>query len=160
MQQTRRLFSIALCALLFSLPSTGAASEEATVRDFYDKLLNVKNPNLEQDAANLLADDWRSIGNYSGKNKDRETFVKGVRAYGQLIPNLSWNIQQVHQDGDTYIVRSRVMGTPNDVFFGVDPGGGSFDIMTIDIHTLTNGKISQSYHIEDWAGALHQLRAK
>ena len=36
----------------------------------------------------------------------------------------------------------------------------SFDILTIDIHHIQNGKIVQTYHVEDWAGALQQLKAK
>lgn len=39
-------------------------------------------------------------------------------------------------------------------FFGVDGQGRSFDIMTIDIHQLEDGKIAKTWHIEDWAGAL------
>ena len=32
--------------------------------------------------------------------------------------------------------------------------------MSIDIHTVENGKIVTSYHIEDWAGAIRQLKGK
>lgn len=32
--------------------------------------------------------------------------------------------------------------------------------MAIDIRTVKNGKIVQTYHVEDWAGALRQLKAK
>ena len=56
------------------------------------------------------------------------------------------------------IVRSRASGTPQGPFFGVDGKGKSFTILAIDIHTLQNGKISKSYHVEDWAGAIAQLR--
>ena len=63
----------------------------------------------------------------------------------------------MHQDGDTFVVRSRATGTPVAPFFGVDGQGRSFDIMTIDIHELEDGKIVRTYHVEDWAGALQQL---
>ena len=66
----------------------------------------------------------------------------------------------MHQDGETVIVRSRATGTPKGPFFGVDGQGRSFDIMAIDIHTVENGKITRSYHVEDWAGALRQLSGK
>ncbi|MGH6962005.1 MAG: ester cyclase [Dongiaceae bacterium] len=62
------------------------------------------------------------------------------------------------RDGNRYVVRGRATGTPVKPFFGVDAGGRSFDIMSIDIHTVENGKIVRSYHVEDWAGALRQLR--
>lgn len=44
--------------------------------------------------------------------------------------------------------------------FGIPPSGKSVDIMSIDIHTVENGMIVRSYHIEDWASAMRQLRAK
>jgi hypothetical protein len=35
---------------------------------------------------------------------------------------------------------------------GIDPATcDSFDIMTIDIHTVEDGKIATTYHIEEWA---------
>lgn len=58
------------------------------------------------------------------------------------------------------IVRSRATGTPVAPFLGVDGQGRSFDIMTIDIHELEEGKIVRSHHVEDWAGALQQLSGR
>jgi hypothetical protein len=31
--------------------------------------------------------------------------------------------------------------------------------MAIDTQTITDGKIARTYHLEDWLGALGQLRA-
>jgi len=64
------------------------------------------------------------------------------------------------QDGNKIVVRSRATGTPKGPLFGVDGKGKGFDILTIDIHTVENGKITRSYHVEDWAGALQQLKGK
>ena len=43
---------------------------------------------------------------------------------------------------------------------GVPQGGKSFKLMSIDIHTVESGKITRSYHVEDWVGATRQLSAK
>lgn len=51
-------------------------------------------------------------------------------------------------------------GAPTKTFFGVEPSGKSFEIMTIDIHTVENGRITKSYHVEEWAKAIQQLSAK
>jgi hypothetical protein len=32
--------------------------------------------------------------------------------------------------------------------------------MAIDIHEISDGKIVQSFHVEDWAGALQQLSGR
>jgi hypothetical protein len=35
--------------------------------------------------------------------------------------------------------------------------GKAFSIMSIDIHTIRDGRIQTTFHLEDWAGALRQL---
>ncbi|MCH9673628.1 MAG: ester cyclase, partial [Gammaproteobacteria bacterium] len=104
--------------------------------------------------------DWESVGNYSGKNKSREAFLGQMGGFAKLIPNLKWAVQTMHRDGDTVTVRSRATGTPTGPLFGVDGQGRSFDIMAIDMHVLKHGKITRSYHVEDWAGALRQLSGR
>lgn len=42
----------------------------------------------------------------------------------------------------------------------VDGKGKSFEIMTVDIHTVEGDKIVRTYHVEDWAGRLRQLSGK
>ena len=64
------------------------------------------------------------------------------------------------QDGNRFVVRSRATGTPVGPMFGVDGQGRGFDILAIDIHTVEDGKIVRSYHVEDWATALRQLSGK
>ena len=62
--------------------------------------------------------------------------------------------------GDRIIVRSEASGTPAGEFFGVPHSGRSFKIMTIDIHTVKDGKLVVAHHVEDWASALRQLAGK
>jgi predicted ester cyclase len=77
--------------------------------------------------------------------------------FAQLLPDLNWAIEAMHQDGNFVVVRSRATGTPAGPLFGVDGEGRSFEMMTIDIHELEGGKIIRTHHVEDWAGALQQL---
>ena len=151
-------FRTTLAAASLAIMSTAAAADDkATVQTFYDLL---SNPGSEELAASFLevtAEDWESIGNYSGENETREEFVGQMGFFAQLIPDLDWSVQAMHQDGDFVTVRSRATGTPTGPFFGVDGEGRSFDILTIDIHELDDGVIVRTYHVEDWAGALQQL---
>jgi predicted ester cyclase len=50
--------------------------------------------------------------------------------------------------------------TPAGDLFGVPHTGKSFRMMAIDIQTVKDGKISKTYHMENWPSALGQLRAK
>ena len=80
--------------------------------------------------------------------------------FHQLIPDLTWSIEEVLQAGNRYVVRGKATGTPKGPLFGVDGKGKSFTILSIDIHEVKDGRIVTSYHVEDWAGALQQLAAK
>lgn len=144
-------------AALATLATAAFANDKATVTTFYDLL---SNPGSAEHVAAFEAatsEEWISTGDYSGINKTREAFLGQMGGFAQLMPDLNWAIQDIHQDGDTFVVRSRATGTPVAPFFGVDGEGRSFDIMTIDIHELENGVIARTYHVEDWAGALQQL---
>lgn len=152
-----------LAAALMSvaaLTSAALANDKATVQTFYDFL---SNPGSKSHAkvfqANVSAD-WQSVGNYSGKNKTAGKFVGQLGFFAKLIPDLKWKVEEMIQSGDRVIVRGRASGTPKGPLFGVDGKGKSFTIMSIDIHTLKDGKIVKTYHVEDWAGALAQLKGK
>ena len=78
--------------------------------------------------------------------------------FWKLIPDLKWEIQEILQDGNKFVVRSIGTGTPNGDFMGLPTDGTkSFKIMTIDIHQVEDNVIKNIYHVEDWATAMGQL---
>lgn len=156
------LKSAALALALVALPLSGAALADGkqTVQTFYDFL---SNPASEDHAAKfktVIADDWQSIGDYSGKSKSGDELVGQMGGFAKLIPDLNWAVEEMIQSENRVVVRGRATGTPTGPLFGVDGKGKSFEIMSVDIHTIEDGKITRTYHVEDWAGALRQLRAQ
>ncbi|WP_281992712.1 ester cyclase [Sulfitobacter geojensis] len=153
----KTLFASATLATL----ATGAfADDTETVNTFYDMLSNPGSQSHVAAFVGATSEDWISVGGYSGNDKTRDAFIGQVGGFGQLMPDLKWAVQDMHQDENFVTVRSRATGTPVAPFFGVDGEGRSFDIMTIDIHQLENGEIVKTWHVEDWAGALQQLSGK
>ncbi len=150
----KTLFAAAAVA---TLGTAAFADDTTTVTSFYELLSNPSSQTHVAAFKDNTAEAWTSVGNYSGKDKTRDAFIGQVGGFGQLIPDLNWAVQDIHQAGDFVTVRSRATGTPVAPLFGVDGQGRSFDIMTIDIHQLKDGKITRSWHVEDWAGALQQL---
>ncbi|MFC5586124.1 ester cyclase [Nitratireductor kimnyeongensis] len=150
-----------IASAALAMAATGAfADDTASVTAFYDLL---SNPGSAEEIAAFqaaTADTWESVGDYSGATKSRDAFLGQMGGFGQLIPDLNWQIEAMHQDGNFVTVRSRATGTPVAQFFGVDGQGRSFDIMTIDIHEMQDGVIARSWHVEDWAGALRQLSSR
>ena len=145
----------------------GAAQAQVMTQDqarkqvapFYEMLNAPATKDLKALAEQALAPDWKS---YSGETdfKGRDAFVAQAGGFGKLIPDLRWDIKDVLVDGNRIIVRSEASGTPVGPLFGVAPSGKSFKIMTIDIHTIKDGKAVAAHHVEDWAGAIRQLSAK
>ena len=140
--------------------SSALAGDTDNVQVFYDLLSNPGSQDVAESFKDVTSDSWVSIGDYSGAEKSRDAFLGQVGGFAKLIPDLNWDVQAMHQDGNVITVRSRATGTPVAPLFGVDGEGRSFDIMTIDIHELEDGRIVRTYHIEDWAGALQQLSGK
>ena len=126
------------------------------VAPFYEMLNQPAGKDLKALAEQVLAPDWKS---YSSETefKTREAFVAQVTGFGKVIPDLTWVIKDVLVDGDRIVVRSEASGTPVGPLFGVVPSGKTFKIMTIDIHTIKDGKAVAAHHVEDWAGAIRQL---
>ena len=159
--KTLKLVMVMTVLLIGSMANSVMANEKIVVQAFYDFL---SNPASEEHAAAFKAatdENWQSIGDYSGTNKKRDQFIGQVSGFfAKLMPDLNWEVQEMIQEGNTVVVRSRATGTPKGPLFGVDGKGKGFDILTIDIHTVENGKIVSSYHVEDWAGALQQLKAQ
>ena len=63
--------------------------------------------------------------------------------------------------GNQVVVRGEGSGTPAGDFMGVPHSGKSFSVLSIDIHTIENGKmVGKTYHVEDWLGATRQLRTQ
>ncbi len=157
----KAIIAVAVAALTTAstIGETLAGSTD-TVQKFYDLLSNPGSQDTADAFTAATDDNWESVGDYSGNNKSREAFLGQMGGFAKLIPDLNWAVQEMHVDGNFVTVRSRATGTPVAPFFGVDGEGRSFEIMTIDIHELKEGKIVRSYHVEDWAGALQQLSGK
>lgn len=127
------------------------------VAPFYESLNQPATRDVRKLVESVAAADWRS---YAGEtvSKSREEFIAQVIGFGKAIPDLAWEIKEVFSDGDRVIVRSEAKGTPAGDFMGVPHGGRKFSVMTVDVHTVLGGKLVRAHHVEDWAGAIRQLR--
>lgn len=88
---------------------------------------------------------------------DRPTAIQHLRQRLATVPGIQVEIKEVIAAGDRIIVRGEERGTPLAPFLGIQPSGRSFQVMTIDIHDISEGKIARTRHIENWALAIRQL---
>jgi steroid delta-isomerase-like uncharacterized protein len=154
---------VGLAGLLAAFLASSAGAQTLTVEKaraivapFYEAL----NRPVGKDPIKLIeqatAPDWMTCGG-DDACIPREKFIGGFMGRGAALPDLKWEIKEVLVAGDRIIVRGEASGTPPGPFMGVPASGKSFKIMSIDVHTIEDGKIKRSYHVEDWAGAMRQL---
>ncbi|MDV7338369.1 ester cyclase [Terasakiella sp. A23] len=164
MKKLTQFFLLPAFALAFSISAAQAdtlskAEAQELVQPFYDMLS--RKATAGEASASLHAD-WISYYSADGYKTLDQTMGFLTGPLVQMVPDLNWEIKSVSVTTDNEIVvRGEATGTPvGKAFFGQPVSGKSFKIMSIDIHTVKDGKISKSYHIEDWAGALKQLAGK
>lgn len=149
--------------------NTTPASKAATVNPdlaiinaFYTLLSNqdVDAAVLKTHAAPTVDLNWNASPTPLG-GQGLDGFAQTFASYHQAIPNMKWTPKSIRRSGHTYTVRSIGSGTPVFDFLGIGAEwvpGNSFSIMTIDIHTVRDGKIVRTFHVEDWREAMRQLK--
>jgi predicted ester cyclase len=56
-------------------------------------------------------------------------------------------------------VRASIVGTQRGDLFGVPPTGKPVDVALHEFHHLENGRITHTWHLEDWFGMLNKIGA-
>ncbi len=160
----KRNFATCAAVAVVSLMASPARAEmtmeaaRASVAPFYKAL----NAQFASDSAGLIrqvtAPGWVSCRGNAICNT-RDEVIAGVAQRLKSVPDLKWEIKEIVVSGNQVTVRGEATGTPAGEFMGAAHTGKSFRVMSIDVHTLEDGKMVRSYHIEDWIGAVRQLTA-
>ncbi len=140
-------------------PVLGVEQARQIIAPFYDALNQPASKNVEDLLGRATSLAWVSCGGNTSC-APRAVIIPAFKARGAAVPDLKWEIKDVQVSGDTAIVRGEASGTPAADFMGVPHSGKSFRIMSIDVHTIQDGKMLRSYHVEDWSGAIRQLTTK
>src|SRR6266850_1609873 len=162
----KRRLQLGLAAALLTtvFAASGQDPTEAQARAVIAPWYSMFNQPVQGDVKTLheqvLTADYQSCwGVLPGECWGRDQSIKVVGNFAKSIPDMKFEIKEVLVAGNRVIVRGEVSGTPAGDLFGVPHTGKSFRIMAIDIQTISNGKITQTYHLENWLSALGQLRA-
>lgn len=152
----------ALCGAALAQSASPALTVEQArkiVSPFYDALNQPATKDVEALLGQATSPAWVSCG-ANTTCAPRSIIIPAFKSRGAAVPDLTWEVKDIQVSGDTAIVRGEATGTPVGDFLGVPHGGKSFRIMSIDVHTIQDGKMMRSYHVEDWSGAMRQLAAK
>lgn len=130
---------------------------EAVLNAFYKQALTFQSgADTTEILERVLAKNFHSQNNH--ETKDKAALIRQFEGLRHVIPDLKFEPRQKVIEGHTIVIRSIASGTPNGPFMGVQTDGSkTFQIDTIDIHTVENGQIIHVYHVEDWASAIRQV---
>ncbi|MEM7283439.1 MAG: ester cyclase [Pseudomonadota bacterium] len=144
-------------ATLLFVASLAYADDRATVDAFYAELLTTPQDLTAERMKEILSDDYVSMPT-PPLGPGAQGMFDTVKYFGEAVPNLRWEPQEIIQHGNRFVIRSIAIGTPAGPFLGIEPATGrSFKIMSIDILTVKDGRVVHSYHVEDWTSAIAQL---
>lgn len=151
----------ALSVAAATLTGAAFADDADTVRAFYTDILTDPAETTSARYFEIFSPDVVSIPTPPG-GEGAQGMLNTVAFLGQTVPDLEWNPQEIINLNDgRFVVRSLFSGTPIGPFLGVDPvTGKSFEAMSIDILTVTDGRITHVYHLEDWTGVIAQLNVE
>jgi steroid delta-isomerase-like uncharacterized protein len=128
-------------------------ADKTNVSLWYDAF-SKKDPALLE---RILSTDWVDIppapNQPLGPAGARQILVELTTAFSDL--NIT--IEDLLQDGNKVIVRSKISGTHRGALMGFPAKNRKMSIQAIDIHEFKDGKIVRTWHTEDWMSGLHQL---
>jgi ketosteroid isomerase-like protein len=166
----KKLLRLAAAAAALSAACAASAQSaltEAQARAVIEPWYAMFNQPFQGDVAaqhdKVVADNYRTCWNpeeVAGACWGKAQSIKTIANFAKTVPDMRFNVKEVLVSGNRVVVRGEVTGTPSGDFFGVAHTGKSFKILAIDIQTIQDGKIAQTYHLENWLLGVAQLRAQ
>lgn len=127
---------------------------EALARAFYEPF------NTGDMAAydEVLAPDWVDHPpHFPDQGPGREPWKQVVAYFRTSAPDLQLVNDDILAEGAKVAVRSTFRGTHQGELLGIPPTGKPIEAMAIDIHRIEDGRIAETWHVEDYRTVFAQI---
>lgn len=131
------------------------AKAVALVKNFYEAFSSRNKDQLDV----VLAKDWVDVPMAPGQKPGLEGMKGALEHYYASFPDLNVTNEDFIVQGNKVVVRSTIRATHLGNFASVQPSNKPIQIMAVDIHELCNGKVVQTWHVEDWLSGMFQMGA-
>lgn len=128
-------------------------TERIAVETLY-RAFSEQNPDLV-DA--VLAPGWEDIPLAPGQVADPAGIKPIIRSVAAAFPDLHVTIHDMIQEPGKIGVRAQISGTHLGELFGIAPTGKKVILLLYEFHTISNGLVTTTWHMEDWFGLFLQL---
>ena len=134
-------------------PDTRLGEERKAVETLY-RAFTEQNPDLVD---TVLARDWKDIPLAPGQVAGREGIKTIIRSVAQAFPDLKISLEDMVQEPGKIGVRAELSGTHRGAFFGIAATGKHVSFRLYEFHTIKDGRVTATWHMEDWFGLFLQL---
>ncbi len=114
--------------------------------------------NLEM-LKSVVTSDWQDIPLSPGQGPGPEGIASLLNYFSAAFPDMEIFIHEIFGGGERVGVRAEIRGTHSAEFFGIEPTNKSVSIALHEFHYIRDGKITHTWHLEDWFGMLNQVGA-
>ncbi|MDR7378675.1 steroid delta-isomerase-like uncharacterized protein [Rhodoferax ferrireducens] len=137
--------------LLTPLSAAEIQAIEWLYRSFSDN-----NPNLLDQA---VTPDWQDVPLAPGQGPGPQGLKPIIQAFKTAFPGMQIVIHEITGSRGRAAVRAEIRGTHQGEWFGIPATHKAVKIALHEFHHLQDGRITHTWHLEDWFGMFHQIGA-
>ncbi|MVT10033.1 ester cyclase [Chitinophaga tropicalis] len=126
-----------------------------TIHDFYD-VFNKRDYNKVD---HILSADWQDIPLAPGQQEGAQGYKELVRMFTQAFPDAAVKVHEIFGSHERAGVRAEMSFTHSSKFMGIEPTHKKLTIALHEFHYLKDGKLTATWHLEDWLSMLLQTGA-
>ena len=105
----------------------------------------------------VLAPGWDDIPLAPGQASGPAGIKPIIRSIAAAFPDVHITIHDMVQQPGKIAVRAEISGTHLGELLGIAPTGKKVKFRLHEFHTLANGLVTTTWHLEDWFGLFLQL---
>jgi predicted ester cyclase len=136
--------------------SGGLADRDRIAIETLYRAFSEHNPNLLDEA---VSENWQDLPLAPGQEPGREGMKPLIHQFSAAFPDLRIAIHEVIGAPGRAGVRAEITATHRGEWFGIAPTGIRFTLPIHEFHQVQDGRVTHTWHMEDWFGWLHQVGA-
>lgn len=105
----------------------------------------------------ICAPDWVDIPSLPGQMHGPEGLKPIIRDLLTALPDLRLTIHELIQQPGRIAVRAEITGTHRGPLLGLAATGQRIHLPIHEFHTLSEGRVTATWHMEDWFGLFQRL---
>ena len=106
-----------------------------------------------------VTEDWQDIPLAPGQEPGRDGMKPLINAFRDAFSDLQIIIHEMIGAPGRVAVRAEITGIHRGEWFGVAATGTSFRMPIHEFHYVENGRVTHTWHLEDWLGWFFQVGA-